>query len=344
MILRYILTVSEVVGTKIKLRAQPLRVLHITTEFPPLIRGGVGTAVGGIAIGSARAGIAVGVLLVGGLLSTDAGYSASNPVPRVMLAFPTHIAVVSDGVTFFHVSVSDATEAGVKVACAWHPDVIHLHSSSLWPVAFLIRQAFGTPIVVTVHSLDRLEYEWGRSSTNWEPQEAMFNGADRVIAVSESQRDLLVHYCPAVAQRVRIVGHGIDDSPGARQSARRRRSGAPLVMFSGRFNAHKGMHELLEAIPEVLAAEPETQFVLVGGSGNATDVESAWLEGKLLAYRDKITFTGWLLPAQVMRWYGVADVLVIPELVRIVRNGRPRRYATRRRGCSRCRGWARRDT
>lgn len=290
-----------------------MRVLHITTEISPLIRGGVGTAVGGIVIASARAGMTVGVLLVGGLLSTDGGYSASNPAPRVTLAFLERIAVTSDGVTFFHVALPDGVEAGLKIARVWRPDVIHLHSSWLWTVASAIRQDFGTPIVFTVHSLDRVEYEWGRSLTNWEPQEAVVHAADRVIAISESQRDLLVHYCPTVALRVRVIGHGIDDTPAARQSAQGRRSGAPLVMFSGRLNAHKGIYELLEAIPRVLAAEPDTRFVFVGGYGTATDVESVWLKGALLTYREKIRFTGWLLPAQVMQWYRVADVVVIPS-------------------------------
>ena len=39
--------------------------------------------------------------------------------------------------------------------------MIHLHTSWLWPVAEAIRAECGTPIVFTVHSLDRAEYERG---------------------------------------------------------------------------------------------------------------------------------------------------------------------------------------
>lgn len=42
-----------------------MRVLHLTTEFPPVIYGGLGTALGGLAFASVRAGITVGVLLAG---------------------------------------------------------------------------------------------------------------------------------------------------------------------------------------------------------------------------------------------------------------------------------------
>jgi hypothetical protein len=43
-----------------------MRVLHLTAEFPPFIWGGLGTAVGGLATASARAGLDVKVLLVAG--------------------------------------------------------------------------------------------------------------------------------------------------------------------------------------------------------------------------------------------------------------------------------------
>ncbi len=48
-----------------------MRVLHLTTEFPPVIYGGLGTAVGGWVLASARAGLTMGVLLVEGELVID---------------------------------------------------------------------------------------------------------------------------------------------------------------------------------------------------------------------------------------------------------------------------------
>jgi len=48
-----------------------MRVLHLTTEFPPVIYGGLGTAVGGWVTASARAGVTVAVQLVEGPLMRD---------------------------------------------------------------------------------------------------------------------------------------------------------------------------------------------------------------------------------------------------------------------------------
>ena len=55
-----------------------MRVLHLTTEYPPLIYGGLGTAVGGLVQASAAAGLEVAVLLVGH--GSSQGY-VSNPLP-----------------------------------------------------------------------------------------------------------------------------------------------------------------------------------------------------------------------------------------------------------------------
>jgi hypothetical protein len=58
-----------------------MRVLHLTTEFPPVIYGGLGTAVGGWVKACARAGVEVAVQLVEGALVLD-GNAAMYGAPR----------------------------------------------------------------------------------------------------------------------------------------------------------------------------------------------------------------------------------------------------------------------
>src|SRR5215212_6023862 len=107
-----------------------MRVLHLTTEFPPVIFGGLGTAVGGLVNASARAGLTVGVLLVGGVLAVEGGWTYGRPVaardpPNERgegLAGP-------EGVTFFQISPLDPVEAAVRVAQEWRADVLHLHTA-----------------------------------------------------------------------------------------------------------------------------------------------------------------------------------------------------------------------
>ena len=90
-----------------------MRVLHLTTEFPPVIWGGLGTAVGGLVLASARAAVTVGVLLVGGVLVADGRYGGWQPVAPKDLPFGLGRAVVTaDGVTFFHVTPTRRSRPG----------------------------------------------------------------------------------------------------------------------------------------------------------------------------------------------------------------------------------------
>lgn len=296
-----------------------MRVLHLTTEFPPIIYGGLGTAVGGWVTGSARSGVEVGVLLVEGPLADEEHGGA--PYGHAAPAAPANRVVVErDGITFFQASSAEAVEAGLEAVERWRPDIIHLHTAMIWHVAEAIRAQTGKPLVYHVHSVDRAEYELGHEPNQWLAQAVeqgqAIRSADRLIALSESERDLLVFYYPEERARIRVVGNGIADSPGARWAASRERDPeAPLVLYSGRLVERKGIHELLAAIPDVLDAEPQARFTFAGGppSVNGAEVGRQWLPAELKHHRSQIHFTGWLAPRQVEEWYRTADVLVVPS-------------------------------
>jgi glycosyltransferase involved in cell wall biosynthesis len=290
-----------------------MRILHLTTEFPPVIYGGLGTAVGGLVKASATAGLTTGVLLFGECGGTSYGKLVSLQEPARPLT--THSAV---GAKIFEVSWHQGVEGIARTAASWRPDILHLHSFWLWPIAQGLRARLGKPLVYTVHSLDRAEYELGQGPaeclTQWVGQAAVISNADRVIALTQSERELLNSYCPGVDERVRVVGNGIDEvtltpRPGNRVST------APLVLFNGRFVERKGIRELMEAIEIVLGQQSGVQFVLAGGHRGCSGAQmEAWLLPPWLRpLREQIHFTGWLTPQQLIDWYHRADILVVPS-------------------------------
>jgi glycogen(starch) synthase len=298
-----------------------MRVLHLTTEFPPVIYGGLGTALGGLAFASAREGLTVAVLLAGEM--GRSGYAgADSELSEQSGDSDDRVQAITrqDGVTIFHVPSYLPVEAGVRLVRAWKPDVVHLHVFWLWPAARAVQEHTGVPLVYHVHSLDRAEYEIGQGPSEcvsqWGVQEEVIDSADRVIALTRSESELLAVYCPAVRGRVRIVGNGIDDNSAARAAVNRCwNTDSPLVLYTGRFVERKGIRELISAIPRVLESAPATRFVLAGGHRNCSgaDMEYWWLPPELKQYRDRIHFTGWLTPAQLAEWYVAADVLAVPS-------------------------------
>ena len=299
-----------------KARAPRTRVLHLTAEFPPLIWGGLGTAVGGLATASARAGMEVIVLLIG-YPNRFASYGWSDSEEYTE---DDAKLLVSDlaGLRIMQVSKAEATDIALRLAREWHPDVVHIHPVELWPVARAIQRQVGTPVVYTVHSLNLAEYELGREPPEilnlWRTQEEILDAADRVLTLTENERNLLVEVCPHVQDRVRIIGNGIDElNVGHHHRPQETRGEAPLVLYAGRFVDRKGIRDLLAAVPMILARAPSTRFVLVGGYGSGEQIAREWLPPDLYQYGDQIQFTGWLPPEAVAEWYAAADILVVPS-------------------------------
>lgn len=296
-----------------------MRILHLTTEFPPVIYGGLGTAVGGWVTGSSQSGLTVGVLLVEGPLADAETMTMAYGRPQPSIA-GDGVVTERAGITFFQASTAHAIETGIEAVRRWRPDIIHLHTAMIWHVADAIRRHTNTPIVYHVHSVDRAEYEIGHEPNQWLAQAIeqgnAISSSDRLIAISESERELLEFYYPADRERVRVVGNGIADSAHAHQSAARPRdSDSPLVLYSGRLVERKGIHELLAAVPAILSIEPRARIVLAGGPPYVTpdDLKRQWLPPELASHSSRIDFTGWLTPSQLDRWYAAADLLVVPS-------------------------------
>jgi glycogen(starch) synthase len=83
-----------------------------------------------------------------------------------------------------------------------------------------------------------------------------------------------------------------------------------IVMYVGRFVREKGIHVLLNAASAVLAQEPNTKFLIVGG-GNRDRFEKFvhWA-----GLQDKVLFTGFMANRSLHQLYRVADVAVFPSL------------------------------
>jgi glycosyltransferase involved in cell wall biosynthesis len=294
-----------------------MRILHMTTEFPPVIYGGLGTAVGGLVHALARGGDELGVLLVGGGTSM-AGYGR----PAMEWQGGPATGGSADAGTepvFFHVPWSGDVGAAARIAREWDADLVHLHTAWLWPFAETLL-ATGIPIVYTAHSVDRAEYEIGMEPghilEHSDDQGRAVAVVDRLIALTPDEASLLVHYYPQAEERIRIVGNGIDDSEEACRAAQRTRGGGPpLVLYTGRLVERKGIRDLLAAIPMVLEQIPDVRFVLAGGPAgwSREALPAQWLPPECLPYADQIHFTGWLQTGEVDAWYRTADIQVIPS-------------------------------
>jgi glycosyltransferase involved in cell wall biosynthesis len=139
--------------------------------------------------------------------------------------------------------------------------------------------------------------------------------SDRAIAVSESTRRFLVRERHVPEERVRLIWNGapLDEfSPVAREVGLGVResvgipAAAPVVGAVSRLSEQKGHRFLLEAAPRVLAAVPETRFLLVG---DGDQMEPLRQQARGLGLGDRLVFAGHR--ADVPAVLGAIDVLCI---------------------------------
>ncbi|KGE02739.1 glycosyltransferase [Pseudohaliea rubra] len=180
---------------------------------------------------------------------------------------------------------------------AFKPDVIHAqHPFLLGMTALRAARTFAVPLVFTHHT----RYE---EYTHYVPVDSpalntfvielatrYANLADRVIAPSESIRDLLVER--GVTSPVQVIPTGVyveHFARGNREAARRRwclPAGAFVVGHMGRLAEEKNIGFLAAAVAGFLARD-EGAYFLVVGSGDAEDAlcapfRAAGLENRLL--------------------------------------------------------------
>ena len=121
---------------------------------------------------------------------------------------------------------------------------------------------------------------------------------DRMYAVPNSPDlnalvDLAARLSPSRAETRRSFG--LDDSP--------------VVLFVGRLIDLKRPEVLLKACRMVFAEEPG-QVVIVGDGPKRGDLERVAEE---LGIRKRTRFVGWKEPSQLIEWYSVSDLFVLPS-------------------------------
>ena len=290
----------------------PLRVLHVTRDFPPQNNGGLSTAVGGLVAAQASAGIECAVLSFDDFRPAKGG-DESGAKPEQSSR--------DDGVAVIRVTGNGAGQHWQPLAARWPADIVHVHHESLWGVGHQLTQHEQRPTVFTVHVL---QAEQNRlrdilSTRSSEAQDEALGACSIVHAPSQAVADRLLAGNPSLEKKLVVLRLGHPDWPGAAAAAtaaHRTADENPLLLYVGRFADINGFAELLRALPVIFAAHPTLRATIAGGLPGNARAERRWkrrwetLAGPLAP---RLHWAGWLSPGALSRLYGEASMLVVPS-------------------------------
>ena len=291
-----------------------MKSLLLTNEYPPNVYGGAGVHVEFLSRELAQL-MDVEVRSFGDQRVDQGRLRVRGyPEPSGMTA-PSYLRPV------FGAMARDVAWAGDAVDA----DVVHCHTWYSHLGGILIRQGYGIPLAITVHSLEPLR-PWKREQLRggydlscWVEQTAL-GMADAVIAVSRGTRDDILRVTPVQPERIHVIYNGIDTQlyrPVAATDALERFNvdpTRPIVLFVGRITRQKGIVYLARAIPDI---DPSAQVVLLAGAPDTPEIAAEMEQAVADAQRQRgnVIWIQEMLPREdVIQFYSHATVFCCPSI------------------------------
>lgn len=233
-----------------------MKVLHICTENPARVLGGMGMHVQKLL---PQLNEYCDVELLTQPLDEEGSFTYPVHLPRHQ-----HYGPVERGQGGLHANIRAQTLKAFELCMEHDYDLIHAHDWSAIQCAFDIRHTFGIPVVTTFHLFQRQirETEQIDSDENTTAIGYEFSGwqmSDEIIVCSQ---DMAFRGSDYFGQReLHVIPNGVDVSE-FQQCCKREDlpRDKPIVMFLGRWTEQKGVQFILDAVEKT----DEYKFVCIG--------------------------------------------------------------------------------
>ena len=190
-------------------------------------------------------------------------------------------------------------------------DIIHAHDWLTSLAGIAAKELTGKPLVVHVHatSFDR-GTEDQIDSRVYDIEKRGMMAADKVIAVSDLTRNIVINKYGIAPEKVVTVHNAVDFS-GRENLKVERGVRDKVVTFLGRITFQKGPEYFIEAAAKVLKRTSGVRFVMAG-SGDM--MNRCIRHVAKLGISDRFHFTGFLRGAEVQKMFAMSDVYIMPSV------------------------------
>lgn len=201
------------------------------------------------------------------------------------------------------------------------PDAIHAHDWLTMEAGMRAKELCDAPLIVHVHAteFDRSGEKYGNPLVH----EIEYQGlmmADRIIAVSNITKNLIVQRYNIPADKIEVVHNALDveaflgydyDMRTYRYLESLKNEGYTIVTTVGRFTIQKGLTHFLKAAARACEKYDKLAFLLAGDGEQRDELLSLSAD---LGIADKVLFTGFVRGKQWRDAYNVADIFVMSSV------------------------------
>ena len=301
----------------------PVRILHISWEFPPVMYGGLGAHVVAIATEQARAGHDVTVLTQHGTDTVDDEIIDGVRVVRARELGEPQERTFANLLPWVASMQRAMNSRGRALLDGWTPDVVHGHDWVVAAAAMTLSREAHAPLVATVHATEAGRHDgWivgPLSQTVHRRERRLVSAADALIVCSGAMRDEVTAALGPFDAEVTVVPNGVDltvwQATEAGCAAARARVGVgpttPLIIYSGRLAYEKGVGTLVDAMTTVIAHISDARLIIAGRGPLDATLRARVSELKLDA---QISFAGFLPEHELRPLVATANCAAIPSL------------------------------
>ncbi len=194
-------------------------------------------------------------------------------------------------------------------------DVIHAHDWLSFGAGIKAKQRSGKPLIAHIHAteFDRC----GGSGVNgrvydMEKKGMMF--ADKVIAVSNFTKNIIVNRYGISPEKVSVVHNGVlsqNTESVLEKTGKMKKLKKKIVLYVGRITLQKGPDYFIRAAKRVLDFKKDIFFVIAGSGDMQAQIMREVAD---MGISDKVLFTGFLRGERLEKMYRMADLFVMPSV------------------------------
>ncbi|MFA6038816.1 MAG: glycosyltransferase family 4 protein [Candidatus Peribacteraceae bacterium] len=211
-------------------------------------------------------------------------------------------------------AVEQFTALSVELTKDVAADVVHCHDWMTYEAGLRAAKHHGKPLVTHIHATEFDRTDFHPNSWIAERERRGLMAADRVIAVSNYTKKLLVSHYGIPSGKISVVHNGHDQPRDVAPPALLARYGSrrhPLILFLGRLTVQKNPWQFLEIARLVRAHRPDAEFVMAGDGPMMPQLID---RACALGLQDSVIFTGKVDKREVQSLYQAASVFVMPSL------------------------------